>query len=97
MKIIKIYDHVGDFAENKDIARELRTKEVLPELENGRNIVLDFAKVDSTTQSFVHALISDTIRKFGNEVLDRVLFKNCNITVQKIIGIVTDYMQEGTL
>ena len=95
MKIIKLFEKIGSFAENKDVARELRINEILPALEKGDNIILDFENIDAATQSFVHALISDLIRKYGNEILDKIEFKSCNDKVQKIIIIVTDYMQEG--
>lgn len=95
MKTVIIFDRAGAFAENKDVARQLRTQILLPELERGGKITLDFDRVDSATQSFVHALISDAIRKQGSDVLDRIEFKNCNITIKKIINIVTDYMQES--
>jgi len=95
MKIIKLFEKTGSFAENKDIARELRVNEILPTLEKGDNIILDFENIDAATQSFIHALISDLIRKYGNEILDKIEFKSCNDKVQKIIIIVTDYMQEG--
>lgn len=52
--------------------------------------------MDATTQSFIHALISDLLRKYGSAVLDRIEFQSCNDTVKKIIIIVVDYMQEGT-
>ena len=95
MKRIVIHDHAGMFAENKAVARDLRTVEIIPALEAGEEIVLEFERVDAATQSFIHALISDLLRKFGSGVLDRVEFKSCNETVRKIITIVTDYMQEG--
>lgn len=82
------------FAENKDIARDIRLTQIIPALEEGQKIILDFEHIDSATQSFVHALISDLMRKYGNDVLDKISFKSCNATIQKIIGIVTDYMQE---
>jgi hypothetical protein len=56
---------------------------------------LSFEKVDAVTQSFIHALISDLMRKRGAEVLDHLEFKSCNDTAKKIITIVVDYMQEG--
>lgn len=96
MKIISIFSHAGAFAENKDVARDLRTKEIIPALEKGEEVVLDFAGVDAATQSFVHALISDVLRKFGSESLDRMSFKSCNETVKKIVTIVVEYMQEGS-
>lgn len=36
----------------------------------------------------------DLIRKYGNEVLDKIQFKSCNDTVKAIISIVADYIQE---
>ena len=95
MKNIKLFKKVGSFAENKDIARNIRLKEIIPALEKNQNVVLDFNKIDGATQSFVHALISELIRIYGNEVLDKIQFKSCNITVKKVINIVTDYMQES--
>ncbi|MBI3035021.1 STAS-like domain-containing protein [Candidatus Woesearchaeota archaeon] len=91
---IKIYKKIGNFAGNKDIAKEIRTKEILPFIRKEDKIFLDFENVNSATQSFIHALISDVIRKEGIKVLDKLFFKNCNETIQKIIGIVVEYMQD---
>lgn len=95
MKHIIIFEKAGSFAENKDIARDLRLQEIIPALEQNTDVVLDFEKVDAVTQSFIHALISDLFRNYGNNVLDHITFKSCNDTVKKIINIVVDYMQEG--
>ena len=92
---IKLFERVGSFAENKDIARDIRVKEIIPALENNETVVLDFSKIDAATQSFMHALISDLIRKFGDDVLEKISFKSCNENVRKIIMIVIEYMQEG--
>ncbi|OGR96874.1 MAG: hypothetical protein A2V88_04700 [Elusimicrobia bacterium RBG_16_66_12] len=69
---------------------------IIPALEKKEEVILNFTGVDATTQSFIHALISDLLRKYGSDVLDRIEFKSCNDTVKKIITIVVDYMQEGT-
>lgn len=95
MKRVEIRAQAGAFAENKDVARELRLNEIVPALDAGEDVVLDFSGVDAATQSFVHALISDLLRKRGAGVLDRLEFKSCNETVRKIVAIVVDYMQEG--
>ncbi|MDI6737246.1 MAG: STAS-like domain-containing protein [Nanoarchaeota archaeon] len=95
MKEIKLKPIVGEFAENKDRARSIRLEKIMPALANGEEVTLDFEGIGSATQSFIHALISDIIRKMGNEVLDRIYFKNCNETVQKIINIVVEYMQDA--
>lgn len=95
MITLKIADYLNAFAANKDKARDLRINHIVPALEQGDDVTLDFAGIDDATQSFIHALISDLFRKYGADILDRVTFKNCNETVQKIIGIVSDYMQES--
>ena len=95
MKTIGIFPLAGAFAENKEVARDIRIQEIIPELDKGEDVVLNFDKVDAVTQSFVHVLISDIFRKYGNEALDRMAFKSCNGNVRKIISIVTEYMQEG--
>lgn len=92
---IKLFKQVGPFAENKDIAADIRLNKLIPALDKNKNIILDFEKVEGATQSFIHALISDLIRKYGHEVLDKIQFKSCNDTVKGIISIVVDYMQES--
>ncbi|HIH37412.1 STAS-like domain-containing protein [Candidatus Woesearchaeota archaeon] len=94
MKKINLLKKVGSFAENKDKARDIRLHEIIPALEKNEEVILDFKQVESATQSFIHALISDLIRKYGIEILDMISFKNCNETIKKIITIVVDYMQE---
>lgn len=96
LKKIKLKPIVGNFAENKDLAKDLRIKKIIPALDKKQEVSLDFAGVESATQSFIHALISDLIRNYGAEVLDRIYFKNCSETIRKIINIVVDYMQESS-
>lgn len=95
MRVVRVAERAGSFAENKDIAREIRLNEIMPALAKGEEVTLDFSSVDAATQSFVHALISDAIRKHGPEALDRIYFKNCSETVKKIVDIVAEYMQEA--
>lgn len=92
---ISLFESTGAFAENKDIARDIRLKTLLPALERNDEIVIDFENVTGATQSFIHALISEPFRKYGDKTLDLIRFKNCNETIRQIITIVTEYMQEA--
>lgn len=92
--IIDIRSRAGSFAQDKDEARRIRL-ELLPALERKEEIILDFTGVEGATQSFIHALISDLLRKRGATVLDQIGFKGCEPTVKKIIEVVVDYMQES--
>lgn len=97
MKEIKIIEHVGAFAENKDKARALRLQDIVPALEQRQDVVLDFDGVDAATQSFIHALISEILRQYGSGILERITFKSCVPAVRKMIEIVVEYTQEGML
>ncbi|MEK6846139.1 MAG: STAS-like domain-containing protein [Nanoarchaeota archaeon] len=92
---IKIVGMVGTFAENKDLARDIRITKIIPTLEIDEEVILNFKGVEGATQSFIHALISDVIRRYGAKVLDKISFKECNENVRKIIGMVVEYMQES--
>ncbi len=91
---VSIKELAGAFAENKDVAKDIRIKTIIPELDNSEGlIILDFDGVTGATQSFIHALISDLIRKYGSVVFDRVIFRNCNPVVEQVVNIVADYME----
>jgi len=93
--IIKLFPLTTSFASNKDVAQQVRLTQILPALAKNEEVVCDFTQVDGATQSFIHALIGDPIRQYNSLFFDLVTFKNCNIVIQKIITIVTDYMQES--
>ena len=95
MTTIKLRPIVGDFAENKDSARTIRLQQIVPALGRGETVILDFEHITGATQSFVHALLSELFREHGADLLDQIKFKNCNEIVQKIITIVSEYMQES--
>lgn len=92
---IPIYPLTGDFAENKDIARQIRIDNIEPAIAKGKKVTLDFGGVTSATQSFIHALISNAIRTYGIDSLDLLQFKNCNERVKTIVLIVVEYVQDG--
>lgn len=92
---ILIRDIAGEFAENKEVAKKLRLEVILPALESEREIVVDFAGVSGATQSFIHAMVSDPIRKFGDRAYENMYYVNANGDIQEIISIVYRYMQES--
>ncbi|OGH11214.1 hypothetical protein A3F59_06410 [Candidatus Roizmanbacteria bacterium RIFCSPHIGHO2_12_FULL_38_13] len=93
MKEIILLPIVGTFAEDKDKARDIRLNKIIPILDVEKQIILNFEGIESATQSFIHALISDIIRQKGSKILDNIYFKSCNENIQKIINIVVEYMQ----
>ena len=95
MKTIILLNKTGTFAQNKDIARDIRLQEIVPALERNEDVILDFQGISSATQSFIHALISEILRQYGGVALEHITFKACNEEIKQIISIVLDYMEEG--
>ncbi|TKR27331.1 DUF4325 domain-containing protein [Cellulomonas hominis] len=91
--MISLIDETGPFAENKERAKSLRTRSILPAVKRGEDVTLDFDGVYLTTQSFVHALVATAIRDYDG--LDHLVFKNCDPNVRSIIEIVVSYCQEN--
>jgi hypothetical protein len=94
MKTLRVVEHAGSFAENKDVAREIRLTAIEPALAAGDEVALDFSGVELATQSFIHALISAVIRASGPDILDRIVFANCSPTVRRVVEIVVEYSQD---
>lgn len=91
---IPVKKRAGEFAENKDTAAAIRNETILPALNEGKPVVLDFTGVRLTTQSFVHALISQALREYGEDVLQELEFKGCSKLVRGIVETVVQYSLE---
>lgn len=95
MKKIIVYQEAGEFAENKDVAKRWREEIILPELAKNKEVEVDFVNVTGVTQSFVHALVAEAIRRYGDNAFDNLIFLNANGVVREIIRTVYHYMQES--
>ena len=96
MKRIALFALVGSFAEDKDAAAKLRREVILPTLKEGGSIEIDFLGVTLTTQSFIHALISQALRQEGEDALARIEFKNCGSAARGIIETVVQYVLDSS-
>ena len=94
MTEVHILELAGDFAENKDVAARIRKETIEPELAKGSQVVLNFKGVDLTTQSFIHALISNALRQRGERALELLELKKCSKLVRGIVETVVQYSLE---
>lgn len=91
---LKMREHVGGFAENKDVGRELRRTVIEPAIDSGAAVEMDFRDVAVATQSFIHALLSEAIRQAPDKALGLMSFKNCSPAVKSTITLVAEYTQD---
>lgn len=92
---IRLSAGVAGFAEDKDYARDVRTKKILPALARDGQVVLDFDRVRYATQSFIHALIGEALKRHGEGVLERIEFANCSPQIRSVIELVVEYSLGG--
>ena len=97
MSVLKILipADASRFQEDKDLAKKIRTEELLPALAAGTRVELDFSDVDYATQSFIHALVGEALKQHGENVLDRIEFLNCSPQLRNIIELVVNYSLGG--
>ncbi len=81
----------GPVAQDKDWARSTRTDLLMPALASESAVCLDFGGVQIATQSFVHALLSEATRMYGESGLAQVEFRSCSEQVKQAIQTVVIY------
>lgn len=89
---IRLYPLPGtQIAEDKEQARELRMTRLLPALASGEQVELDFEQVSAATQSYIHALLSEAIRRYGDVIFEQITFRNCSSDIQAVVRTVFEY------
>jgi hypothetical protein len=83
------------FAEDKEVAKDIRVNQILPALKNGETVILDFGSVSYATQSYIHALIGEPLRRYRDEALQHLEFKNCSPQLKSLVELVVDYSLGG--
>ena len=92
MKVARVRPVKGtSFAENKEQAKQLRQDVILPALAAGETVTIDFTGVETSTQSFVHALISEAIRRHGEAAIPQLRFKAASPEVRQLVTTVVEY------
>ncbi len=88
---------IDGFIDDKDRAREIRVNMIMPALESDRRVAIDFRNVQTSTQSFVHALIGEVLGRFKEPVLEKLEFRKCSSQLKSLIELVVDYSLGGFL
>ena len=93
---IDILECCGQFAENKDIAKDIRENKLKPYFADNNNlpVILNFGGVTASTQSFIHALISGFFQREKEKALEMFDFQNCNNNIKTLITTVINYSLE---
>lgn len=82
---LALFSEVGSFAANGTLGNELRIEKIEPFWDRFQLIVLDFAGVDSMTDSFANAFIGNLVEHHPEDFRSKLRFVNCSALVQSFI------------
>lgn len=87
---VSVYNYFGRLADVKSEAISYRDKYLIPAVGNGKNIVLDFAGVESSTHSFLNALLATPIIRMGLLAYKRIRIVNASNEIRETIDYILD-------
>lgn len=94
--VLNVRNYFGTYAENKEAAIKLRDEKILPSLELGKSILIDFANVESAPHSFLSALLATPIEQIGMTAYKRIRITNAVPEIRETIDYILDENITGT-
>lgn len=87
---LHMYNYFGKYAEDKTAAINYRNKHLLSAVDEGQVLVLDFDGVESSTHSFLNALLASPIRRMGLAAYKRIKITRALSDIRETIDYVLD-------
>lgn len=87
---VSIFNYFGKWAEDKDAAIKFRDRHLIPAVEAGRKIELDFRDVETAPHSFLNALLATPVQRLGLKAYQRIRIINCLGTIHEIIDTIVE-------
>lgn len=83
--LVSVFNYFGKYAEDKDAAIMYRERHLMPAVEEGKRIDLDFRDVETAPHSFLNALLATPIRRLGVKAYQRIRIYNAPGPIHEII------------
>ncbi len=64
--VVSIFNYFGKWPEDKEAATKFRDRHLLPAVQDGKRILLDFRDVETPTHSFLNALLAGPVRAIAD-------------------------------
>lgn len=87
---LSINNYFGPFAEDKASAVKYRNNYLMPVVERGENIVIDFSDVSSAPHSFLSALLATVIKRMGMSAYKKIKIMNADPEIRETIDYILD-------
>ena len=87
---IDMYNYCGERCEVKLEAINLRERKIIPAIQKGETVILDFSHAITATHSFLTALLADPIKILGLKSYKQIKIIGANETIRTTIDFVFD-------
>lgn len=85
-----VFNYFGRYAEEKDLAIQIRDKYIAKEVQLGKSLIVDFEDVLSAPHSFLNALLATSIRHLGMAAYKKIKIVNAAPEIRETIDFILD-------
>ncbi len=82
---LSIRNYFGRFAEDKYLAIKLRDQKLLPAIEEGKTVKIDFEDVELAPHSLLNALLATPVKRLGGSAYIKIKIVNASQEIRDII------------
>ena len=83
-------NYFGRYAEDKQLAIKLRDEKLLPAIEEGLSITVDFEEVISAPHSLLSALLATPVQRLGLAAYKRIKVINARTEIRETVDFIMD-------
>jgi len=87
---LSVFNFFGRFAEDKDAAIHFRDKYLIPAIEGGKTVEIDFRDVETAPHSFLSALLATPIQRVGLKAYKRIKPLNASGSIRQVFDAIMD-------
>jgi len=87
---LSMRNYFGRYAEDKELAIKLRDGKILPAIEEGKSITVDFEEVISAPHSLLNALLATPIQRFGLAAYKKIKVINAAPEIRETVDFIMD-------
>jgi len=89
-QLLVVENYFGKHAEDKEAAIAHRNRYLLPAIDEGRSILVDFQNVENAPHSFLSALLATPIKRLGMEAYKKIKIVNASPEIRETIDFILD-------
>lgn len=87
---LNVYNYFGKNADDKQAAISYRNRHLIPAIDEGKLVVIDFDNVENSTHSFLNALLASPIRRMGMSAYKRIKITRAKADIRETVDYVLD-------